>query len=56
MHMSILKSAGFKAIRLVCAMIANLIVGGWLIGQFIANGYDETPGRDGGHGFRLAGS
>lgn len=44
MHMSILKSAGFTAIPWVCATIADLVVGGWLIDHLIARGYDETPG------------
>ena len=45
MHMSILKSAGFTAIPWVCATIADLVVGGWLIDHLIARGYDETPVR-----------
>jgi MFS transporter, ACS family, D-galactonate transporter len=45
MHMSILKSAGFTAIPWVCATIADLFVGGWLIDHLIARGYDETPVR-----------
>ena len=45
MHMSILKSAGFTAIPWVCATIAGLGVGGWLIDHLIARGYDETPVR-----------
>jgi MFS family permease len=45
MHMSILKSAGFTAIPWICATIADLIVGGWLIDHLIARGYDETPVR-----------
>jgi sugar phosphate permease len=45
MHMSILKSAGFTAIPWVCATIADLIVGGWLIDHLLARGYAETPVR-----------
>ena len=45
MHMSILKSAGFTAIPWICATIADLFVGGWLIDHLIARGYDETPVR-----------
>jgi ACS family D-galactonate transporter-like MFS transporter len=45
MHMSILKSAGFSAIPWVCATLADLAVGGWLIDHLIARGYDETPVR-----------
>jgi len=42
MHMSILKSAGFAAILSICATVANLVVGGWLIDHLIARGHDET--------------
>ena len=45
MHMSILKSAGFAAIPWMCATIADLVVGGWLIDHLIKRGYDETPVR-----------
>jgi len=45
MHMSILKSAGFAAIPWMCATIADLFVGGWLIDHLIAKGYDETRVR-----------
>jgi MFS transporter, ACS family, D-galactonate transporter len=45
MHMSILKSAGFTAIPWICATVAGLGVGGWLIDHLIARGYDETPVR-----------
>jgi sugar phosphate permease len=45
MHMSILKSAGFTAIPWICATIAGLGVGGWLIDHLIARGYGETPVR-----------
>jgi len=45
MHMSILKSAGFTAIPWICATIAGLGIGGWLIDHLIARGYDETPVR-----------
>jgi ACS family D-galactonate transporter-like MFS transporter len=42
MHMSILKSAGFAAIPWICATIADLVVGGWLIDHLIQRGNDET--------------
>ena len=45
MHMSILKAAGFTAIPWICATVAGLGVGGWLIDHLIARGYDETPVR-----------
>jgi hypothetical protein len=45
MHMSILKSAGYAAIPWMCATIADLVVGGWLIDHLIKRGYDETPVR-----------
>jgi sugar phosphate permease len=45
LHMSILKSAGFTTIPWICATIADLVVGGWLIDHLIARGYDETPVR-----------
>ena len=43
--MSILKSAGFTAIPWICATVADLIVGGWLIDHLLARGYAETPVR-----------
>jgi sugar phosphate permease len=45
MHMSILKSASFAAIPWMCATIADLVVGGWLIDHLIARGRDETRVR-----------
>jgi ACS family D-galactonate transporter-like MFS transporter len=45
MHMSVLKSAGYAAIPWLCATIADLVVGGWLIDHLIQRGYDETPVR-----------
>ncbi len=45
MHMSILKSAGFAAIPWMCATVADLLVGGWLIDHLIAKGHDETKVR-----------
>ena len=45
MHMSILKSAGFAAIPWMCATLADLLVGGWLIDHLIARGHDETKVR-----------
>jgi ACS family D-galactonate transporter-like MFS transporter len=45
MHMSILKSAGFTAIPWICATIAGLGVGGWLIDHLVAGSYDETRVR-----------
>jgi MFS family permease len=45
MHMSILRSAGYATIPWICATIADLIVGGWLIDHLVANGRDETRVR-----------
>ncbi len=45
MHMSILKSAGLATIPWICATIADLVVGGWLIDHLVTRGYDETPVR-----------
>ena len=45
MHMSILRSAGFAAVPWICATVADLIVGGWLIDHLIARGFAETPVR-----------
>jgi sugar phosphate permease len=45
MHMSILKSAGYAAIPWMCATVADLLVGGWLIDHLIAKGHDETKVR-----------
>lgn len=42
MHMDILRSAGLAAIPWICATIADLIVGGWLIDRLVTRGYDET--------------
>lgn len=47
MHMSILKSATFAAIPWLCATVADLVVGGWLIDHLIARGHDETRVRKG---------
>jgi MFS family permease len=45
MHMSILKSATFATIPWMCATVADLAVGGWLIDHLIARGHDETRVR-----------
>ena len=45
MHMSILKSAGFSTIPWVCATIADLVVGGWLIDHLVAKGMDDSRVR-----------
>jgi ACS family D-galactonate transporter-like MFS transporter len=45
MHMSVLKSAGYAAIPWMCATVADLVVGGWLIDHLIKRGYGETPVR-----------
>lgn len=45
MHMNILESATFAAIPWICATLADLIVGGWLIDHLIAHGHDETRVR-----------
>jgi len=42
MHMSILKSAAYTAIPWMCATVADLIVGGWLVDHLVARGHDET--------------
>ncbi|MDE2566007.1 MAG: MFS transporter [Burkholderiales bacterium] len=47
MHMSILQSAGYAAIPWLCATVADLVVGGWLIDRLIARGWDETRVRKG---------
>ena len=45
MHMSILKSAGYSTIPWMCATIADLVVGGWLIDHLIARGMNESRVR-----------
>lgn len=45
LHMDILKSATYTAIPWLCATIADLVVGGWLIDHLLAQGYPETPVR-----------
>jgi sugar phosphate permease len=45
MHMSIIKSAGFAAIPWICATIADLVVGGWLVDHLVKRGYDDTRVR-----------
>ena len=45
MHMSILKSAGFSTIPWICATIADLAVGGWLIDHLVARGMDDSRVR-----------
>ncbi len=45
MHMSVLKSAGYAAVPWMCATVADLVVGGWLIDHLIRRGYGETPVR-----------
>lgn len=45
MHMSILKSASYAAIPWLCATVADLVVGGWLIDHLISRGHDETRVR-----------
>jgi ACS family D-galactonate transporter-like MFS transporter len=45
MHMSILRSAGFAAIPWICATVADIVVGGWLIDYFIDAGHNETTVR-----------
>ncbi len=42
MHMSVLKSAGYAAVPWMCATVADLVVGGWLIDHLIGRGYGET--------------
>lgn len=45
MHMNILQSAMFTAIPWMCATVADLVIGGWLIDHLIARGRDETRVR-----------
>jgi MFS family permease len=45
MHMSILKSAGFATIPWICATIADLVVGGWLVDHLVKKGHDDTTVR-----------
>ncbi len=45
MQMSIIKSAGFAAIPWVCATLADLIVGGWLVDHLVRRGHDDTKIR-----------
>ena len=45
MHMSIIKSAGYAAIPWICATIADLVVGGWLVDHLVKRGYDDTKVR-----------
>lgn len=45
MHMSILTSAGFSTIPWMCATIADLVVGGWLIDHLVARGLNESRVR-----------
>lgn len=44
-HMDILKSATYAAIPWMCATVADLLVGGWLIDHLVARGHDETRVR-----------
>jgi MFS transporter, ACS family, D-galactonate transporter len=45
MHMSILKSAAYTAIPWMCATVADLVVGGWLVDHLVVLGKDETVVR-----------
>ena len=45
MHMSILKSASFSTIPWICATIADLVVGGWLVDHLVASGMNESRVR-----------
>jgi len=47
MHMSIIKSAGYAAIPWICATIADIVVGGWLVDHLVKRGHDETKVRKG---------
>src|SRR6201998_1682173 len=44
-HRSLLHSAAYAPIPWMCATVADLVVGGWLIDHLIKRGYDETPVR-----------
>jgi Sugar phosphate permease len=45
LHISIIKSAGYAAIPWLCATIAELIVGGWLVDWLIRRGGNEVRVR-----------
>ncbi len=44
-HMGILRSASYAAIPWMCATLADLMVGGWLIDHLVSRGHDETRVR-----------
>lgn len=45
MHMSILTSAGYATIPWICATIADLVVGGWLVDHLVGKGLDDSTVR-----------
>jgi sugar phosphate permease len=45
LHMSILKSAAFSTVPWICASLADLLIGGFLVDALIARGYDDTKVR-----------
>ena len=47
MHLSIIRSAGYAAIPWLCAMVVELIVGGWLVDRLVRAGKSEDWVRKG---------
>jgi sugar phosphate permease len=45
LHMTILKSAAFTIIPWMCASLADLLIGGFVVDYFIARGVDESKAR-----------
>ncbi|MBA2588055.1 MAG: MFS transporter [Alphaproteobacteria bacterium] len=45
LHMTILKSAAFTIIPWMCASLADLLIGGFVVDYFIAGGVDESKAR-----------
>lgn len=45
LHMTILKSAAFTTIPWMCASLADLLIGGFVVDFFIARGMDESKAR-----------
>ena len=47
MHLSIIRSAGYAAIPWLCAMVVEVIVGGWLVDRLVRAGKSEDWVRKG---------
>jgi ACS family D-galactonate transporter-like MFS transporter len=45
LHMTILKSAAFTIIPWMCASLADLLIGGFVVDYFIARGVDDSKAR-----------